>query len=127
MRHRQSVLEELEQMVLDWMTGLLVETGMTEEEARRSTAKIVTLGSYRLGVVHPGSDIDTLCIAPPHVSREAFFGHDPTKPSFVAILQEHDGVTECVPVPEAYTPIVKLKMRGVLIDLLFARLARPLG
>lgn len=121
MAHRQAVLQELERIVIDWTTEVGVASGMTEEEARQNNAKITTLGSFRLGVVHPGSDIDTLCIGPPHVSREDFFT------AFVEKLNQQEYVTECVPIPDAYTPIIKLKMRGVLIDLLFARLVRPLG
>lgn len=120
MAHREAVLQELETVVMDWMTEVGIENGMAEEEAKRCTVKIVTLGSYRLGVVHPGSDIDTLCIGPPHVSREAFF----TK--FVDRLNEVESVTECVPIPDAFTPIIKLKMSGVSIDLLFARLVQAL-
>merc|ERR1719487_3055950 len=120
MKERQAVLKELERTIASWITEVGIKEGMTEEEAKRSTCLVVTLGSYRLGVVHPGSDIDTLCIGPPHVTREAFFK------DFVEKLKQHQDVTECVPIPDAYTPIVKLKMRGVSIDLLFARLAKPL-
>lgn len=124
MKLRQDVLIELEAMVMEWITEVGVDSGMQRAEAESHSGKIVTLGSYRLGVVRPVSDIDTLCIAPPHVSREAFFGIDPKKPSFITRLKQSSAVSECVPIPEAYTPIIKLKMRGVLIDLLFARLAR---
>jgi len=118
---REAVLQELERICVEWMTQVGVEDkGMTEEEARRCLTKIVTLGSYRLGVVHPVSDIDTLCIGPPHVSREAFFS------TFVEKLSHVESVTECVPIPDAFTPIIKLKMHGVSIDLLFARLVKPL-
>mmetsp|Transcript_94451 Transcript_94451/g.225037 ORF Transcript_94451/g.225037 Transcript_94451/m.225037 type:complete len:537 (-) Transcript_94451:96-1706(-) len=118
MDRRQGVLQELERMFHDWMSKLCLEANLPEEEIRKSTVKITTLGSYRLGVVHPGSDIDTLCIAPPVIRREDFFS------TFASQLEQHEDVTECVPIPDAYTPIVKLKMRGVCIDLLFARLAR---
>eukprot|EP00931_Biecheleriopsis_adriatica_P106722 TRINITY_DN81103_c0_g1_i1.p1 TRINITY_DN81103_c0_g1~~TRINITY_DN81103_c0_g1_i1.p1 ORF type:complete len:549 (+),score=89.98 TRINITY_DN81103_c0_g1_i1:43-1647(+) len=121
MQTRQAVLQELESMFHDWMSKLSQEAGIAEDEVKRSTVKITTLGSYRLGVVHPGSDIDTLCIAPPHVRREDFFS------TFAELLAQHDDVSECVPIPEAYTPIIKLKMRSVCIDLLFARLARPIA
>lgn len=105
---KQGVLREIEQMVTEWM-------------AKESTVTIIPLGSYRLGVMHHGSDIDALCIGPPNVRREDFFA------SFVEKLNQHEHVTKCVPIPDAYTPIIKLKMRGVCIDLLFARLARPLA
>merc|ERR1719162_488729 len=120
MKNRQAVLQEIQQMVSDWLTTLLAEGGASDEEARRSSIAITTLGSYRLGVVHPGSDIDTLCISPPNVRREDFFA------SFVEQLHQHADVTECVPIPDAYTPIIKFKMRNVCIDLLFARLAKIL-
>merc|ERR1719281_1100992 len=120
--HREAVLVELGEVITAWMTKAGVEAGMSEHDAHlASTKTLVTLGSYRLGVVHPGSDIDTLCIGPPHISREDFFS------SFVERLNNHEQITECVPIPDAYTPIVKLKMREVYLDLLFARLVRPLG
>merc|ERR1719400_2682710 len=105
---------------MEWMTETGIKSGMLAEEAKRCTVKIMTLGSYRLGVVHPGRDIDTLCIGPPHVSREAFFT------TFVDKLKQRESVSECVPIPDAFTPIIKLKMNGVSIDLLFARLVKPL-
>jgi len=120
MVHREEVLQDLERVVMEWMTDVGVDAGKTPEEAKRCAVKIVTLGSYRLGVVHPGSDIDTLCIGPPHITREAFFT------TFVERLKEHENVTDCVPIPDAFTPIIKLKMNGVSIDLLFAQLVQPL-
>jgi len=121
MLQREAVLEELERMVSEWMVEAGVESGLSKEEAGRGLLSLFTLGSYRLGVVHPGSDIDALCIGPPHVTREAFFT------SLVAKLEKHKQVSECVPIPDAYTPIIKLKMDSVYIDLLFARLVVPLA
>jgi len=120
MAHREAVLQELERVVTDWMIEVGVEKGMSEAEATRSTSRLLTLGSYKLGVAHPGSDIDTLCIGPPHISREAFFS------SFAERLKHRESVTECVPIPDAFTPIIRTKMSGVSIDLLFARLVKPL-
>merc|ERR1719482_300605 len=120
MRHRQDVLEELKRAIIAWIVEVGIQEGLSEDQAKKCNSLVVTLGSYRLGVVRPGSDIDTLCIGPPHVTREAFFK------DFVEKLKNHEHVTECVPIPDAYTPIVKLKMRGVSIDLLFARLTKSL-
>jgi poly(A) polymerase Pap1 len=61
-------------MVLDWSCQVAIKQGKSEREARDCTARIFTFGSYRLGVHSPGSDIDTLCLAPQHVSRDDFFG-----------------------------------------------------
>ena len=61
---------------------------MSEAAASAAGGKIFTFGSYRLGVHGPGSDIDTLCVVPKHVSREDFFD------VFEAMLKETPGVTE---------------------------------
>lgn len=52
----------------------------------------------------PDADIDVLCLAPRHCSREAFFT------SFCEILRNHAEVDELFPVPEAYTPVSRLLM-----------------
>lgn len=49
-------------------------------------------------MVQPGSDMDTLCIAPPHITREAFFD------SFLQKLEQHPQVSDCVPIPGAPGP-----------------------
>mmetsp|Transcript_68012 Transcript_68012/g.162347 ORF Transcript_68012/g.162347 Transcript_68012/m.162347 type:complete len:536 (-) Transcript_68012:118-1725(-) len=113
---REEVLQELQRIISEWIS----EEGRAQGVEASMSAKIVTVGSYRLGVVQPGSDIDTLCIAPPHVTREAFFT------VFLKKLEQNPHVSDCVPIPGAYTPIIKLKLRGVSIDLLFARLVRSL-
>eukprot|EP00928_Gymnodinium_smaydae_P063411 TRINITY_DN4698_c0_g1_i1.p1 TRINITY_DN4698_c0_g1~~TRINITY_DN4698_c0_g1_i1.p1 ORF type:complete len:528 (-),score=131.66 TRINITY_DN4698_c0_g1_i1:84-1667(-) len=121
MAHREAVLKELDALAAKWIVEMGVTEGkLSQEEAEASVTKLVTLGSYRLGVVHEGSDIDTLCIGPSFTTREAFFS------TFVDELKKCEAVSDCFPIPDAFTPIVKLKMRGVSIDLLFARLARPL-
>jgi len=45
---------------------------------------------------------------------------------FVDRLKLRDSVNDCVAIPDAFTPVIKLKMRNVSIDLLFARLAKAL-
>ena len=62
--------------------------GFSEAAAAAAGGKIFTFGSYRLGVHGPGSDIDTLCVVPKHVSREDFFE------TFELMLREMDGVSE---------------------------------
>lgn len=85
----------------------------------------------------PGTDIDTLCVVPKHVSREDFFD------VFEDMLKELDGVkevsvsyrpsgpfgrgTEFLPytqgVPDAYVPVIKAEIMGIPLDFTMARLA----
>jgi poly(A) polymerase len=65
-----------------------ISSGLSEATANAAGGKIFTFGSYRLGVHGPGTDIDTLCVVPKHVSREDFFE------VFEGMLKEIDGVTE---------------------------------
>jgi len=116
MRFRASVLVELRRVVLQWVYETGVVLGQHEDTARSAGAKIFTFGSYRLGLIGPGSDIDSLCVAPQHITRNAFFQ------GLVAKLQEHPDVTDIAPVPDAYVPIIKMKFSGIEIDLLFAKL-----
>eukprot|EP00927_Polykrikos_kofoidii_P064667 TRINITY_DN6013_c0_g1_i4.p1 TRINITY_DN6013_c0_g1~~TRINITY_DN6013_c0_g1_i4.p1 ORF type:complete len:747 (+),score=144.00 TRINITY_DN6013_c0_g1_i4:20-2260(+) len=121
MEHREAVLDELNEAVRRWLTDMGMKEGMQEEAARNSAFKIVTLGSYRLGVVQPTSDIDALCIGPPYVSREAF------SEILVERLKRYGPVVDCVSMPDTFTPIIKLHMRGISIDLSFARLVDKLS
>ena len=80
-------------------------------------AKIYTFGSFRLGVHGPGTDIDTLCVGPKHITRHHFFS------SLQALLRTDPRVTELVPVPDAYVPIMKFKMNGIDFDLQYAHVS----
>jgi len=113
---RTTALVELHRLVRQWIYEVSVREGMGEEASKSAGAKIFTFGSYRLGLISRGSDIDALCLAPRHISRESFFS------DLVAKLVKHPDVADLTPVEGAYTPIIKMKMGGVEIDLLFARL-----
>lgn len=65
---------------------------------RRSTFAMRRLP--RVVRVHtPDADIDVLCLAPQHCTRDAFFT------SFCGMLRDHSEVEELFPVPDAYTPV----------------------
>lgn len=82
----------------------------------KSGGKIFTFGSYRKGVNGPGSDIDTLVVAPRHIDRDKhFFGE------LAQILRATPEITELTEVKEAQVPVIKMKFSGVDIDMLFAR------
>ena len=114
-----------------------ISRGLSETTANAAGGKIFTFGSYRLGVHGPGTDIDTLCVVPKHVSREDFFD------VFEGLLKEMDGVTEvsvCCDVvcqfscgtecachaqgvPDAYVPVITTEIMGIPLDFTMARLA----
>ncbi|KAG5351914.1 hypothetical protein C0989_004590 [Termitomyces sp. Mn162] len=116
-RTREIVLGRVASLVKKFVRAVSLTRGLSETAASAAGGKIFTFGSYRLGVHGPGSDIDTLCVVPKHVSREDFFD------VFEPMLREAEGVTEVSGVPEAYVPIIKTKISGIPIDFLMARLA----
>ena len=82
------MLGRVASLVKKFVRTVSIARGMSEAAAEAAGGKIFTFGSYRLGVHGPGSDIDTLCVVPKHVSREDFFD------VFEGMLREADGVTE---------------------------------
>ncbi|KAH0840260.1 hypothetical protein J3R83DRAFT_1267 [Lanmaoa asiatica] len=116
-RTREAVLGRVAALVKNFVYQISLKRGLSEAAASAAGGKIFTFGSYRLGVHGPGSDIDTLCVVPKHVSREDFFE------VFESMLRELEGVSEVSGVPEAYVPIIKTKISGIPLDFLMARLA----
>jgi len=87
-RTREIVLGKVAALVKKFVHKVSIARGLSEATATTAGGKIFTFGSYRLGVHGPGTDIDTLCVVPKHVSREDFFD------IFEDMLKEMDGVTE---------------------------------
>ncbi|KAJ7755856.1 poly-A polymerase [Mycena metata] len=116
-RRREIVLGRVATLVKKFVRTVALSRGLSEAAATATGGKIFTFGSYRLGVHGPGSDIDTLCVVPKHVSRDDFFD------VFEPMLMEMEGVSEVSGVPDAYVPIVKAKISGIPLDFLMARLA----
>ena len=61
---------------------------------------LLSFGSYRLGVHTPDADVDCLVLAPPHVTRDHFFG------GWVEILKGDARVTELQPVARSVSHLV---------------------
>lgn len=66
-----------------------------------------------------GSDIDTLVVAPKHVSRDDFFN---TFPTVLQSMSPAGAVEDMKPVRDAHVPVIKLEYSGISMDLIFARL-----
>ena len=136
-RSSEIVLGKVAALVKKFVYQVSITRGLSEATANAAGGKIFTFGSYRLGVHGPGTDIDTLCVVPKHVSREDFFD------VFEGMLKEMDGVTEvsvCCNtmrqcsgvvdslrrtqgVPDAYVPVIKTEIMGIPLDFTMARLA----
>lgn len=114
---REIVLARIDSIVKDFVKKVTLDKGYSEFVANEAGGKIFTLGSYRLGVHQKGADIDTLVLAPKHVTREDFFS------VLYDMLLQRSEVTDLTKVTEAHTPIMKMAFSGIEIDLLFATLA----
>ncbi|KAK5988759.1 Poly(A) polymerase pla1 [Cladobotryum mycophilum] len=86
---------------------------------KNARGKVFTYGSFRLGVFGPGSDIDTLVVAPKYVTREDYFEYFPT---LLVEMAPKGAITELSAVTDAFVPIIKFEYSGISIDLIFSRI-----
>ena len=113
---RQQILVALAAIFQDWVRSVCLSKGLTADVADRAGGQVYTSGSYRLGINEKGMDIDTICVAPRHVTREDFFD------SLKVILEDHDSVENLSSIESAVVPIITFDFDSVNIDLLFASL-----
>ena len=86
---------------------------------RNAHGKVFTYGSFRLGVFGPGSDIDTLIVAPKYVTRLDYFEHFP---KLLVSMAPKGSITDLTVVTDAFVPIIKFEYSGISIDLIFSRI-----
>ncbi|KAK4123536.1 Poly(A) polymerase [Parathielavia appendiculata] len=114
---RKEVLIQLEKI-----TNVFVQRAAQEKEPkntiliRDAIGRVFTYGSYRLGVYGPGSDMDTLVVAPKYVTVEQYFN---IFPKVLVEMAPPGAITDLTPVPEAFVPIIKFEFSGISIDLIF--------
>lgn len=116
MIHRVNVLSQLNDLAQKWIRTVS-ETKKIGDTVSQSSGKIFTFGSFRLGVHTKGADIDTLLVAPRHIAREDFFR------SFASELTQMPTVEYVRAIEDAFVPVIKTKIDGIELDILFARLA----
>ena len=109
---RRNTLNELEHILCEWAKSIAETNGSSSQIVR-----LISFGSYRLGVHSRNSDLDVLAVCPSYISRDDFFS------SFVDVLKKDVRVKGLHPIPGAYTPVIKCLMNELKIDLLFVRLA----
>ena len=90
--------------------------GMDWQQVERTGGKVVTYGSFKLGVVERDSDLDLLAVVPRHVTREDFFTN------FYHHLAKKNEVSELRALSKAFVPVIKFKYKDIDVDLTMARL-----
>ena len=134
---REEILGRLDALANEWVRRVAAAVGYSDAlpsaggndgngggASTSGGAAIFTFGSYRLGVHGPGADIDTLCVGPCFIDRSLhFFGDEPY--CFQKMLLDLPDCAELQPVPDSFVPVIKMRLGGISIDLLFARLAVP--
>ncbi|KAF1764817.1 hypothetical protein GCK72_004767 [Caenorhabditis remanei] len=115
---RVKTLSKLNLLVKKWIKSL-ADVRIPNGRQVDAGGKLMTFGSYRLGVHSSGADIDTVIIAPRHVTRMDFFT------SFKQILMKNPNVKELQAVENAFVPILTMTYSGIELDVLFARLDKP--
>ncbi|CAG2100763.1 unnamed protein product [Medioppia subpectinata] len=113
---RKNVLSRLNQIVQKWVREVSAKK-MPKQSAQLMAGKIFTFGSYRLGVHTKGADIDTLVVAPRHVQRSDFFD------TFPKMLSQIPNCEYVRAVRQAFVPVIKTKIEGIEVDVVFAKLA----
>ena len=113
---RAHIILTITELFREWVRSVCLAKGLPAEVANNAGGQIYTSGSYRLGLNEVGMDIDTICVAPKHVTRADFFE------SLQPILEDHDSVENLVGVATAAVPIITFDFDGINIDLLFAAL-----
>ncbi|PFH59741.1 hypothetical protein XA68_11922 [Ophiocordyceps unilateralis] len=119
---RYKVLESLQSICDEFVKRVAKQKEPKNEMLiRNARGKVFTYGSFRLGVFGPGSDIDTLIVAPKYVSRDDYFKFFP---DMLVEMAPKGAITGLTIVTEAFVPIIKFEYSGISIDLIFSRIVQ---
>lgn len=118
-RHR--VLADIQRIVDEFVRRIAKKRHPHQPTLLRDArGEVFTYGSFCLGVYGPGSDIDTLVVAPSYVTRDDYFK---VFPGLLEEMTPKGAVTDLTPVEEAFVPIIKFEYWDISIDLIFSRVA----
>lgn len=118
----EQLLLDVGQVLKEWVRTVGAEQGLPADTINMgAAAHIYTSGSFRLGLLERGSDIDIVVVAPSHVTREHFFGQT-TDSGLSFTLSNMSQVTKLVNISDAAVPILNFCYNGIEVDLGFASL-----
>ncbi|XP_044718041.1 poly(A) polymerase central domain-containing protein [Hirsutella rhossiliensis] len=116
---RYKVLESLQAICDEFVKRVAKEKEPKNDMLlKNARGKVFTYGSFRLGVFGPGSDIDTLVVAPKYVTRDDYFKYFP---DLLVEMAPNGAITDLTVVTDAFVPIIKFEYSGISIDLIFSR------
>ncbi|KAI9907373.1 hypothetical protein PsorP6_003431 [Peronosclerospora sorghi] len=117
LKRRERVLKRLHRVLQEYALHEALKH-LSEDEAayKKLQLQLRCFGSYRLGVQSQEADIDILCIAPRHCTRASFFEKAPI------LLEATPDVTGLHVISDAFVPVIKMKVDGTPVDLLFVSL-----
>lgn len=115
------MLQSLQKITEEFVKQVAREKKLPESIIKSLGGKILTFGSYKLGVIGPGSDIDTLVVCPQNITKDDFFNKFP---DLLVKMADEGPVEELTAKPDAFAPCITLKYGGIDIDLLFGRVAQ---
>lgn len=118
-RERELALLAVDELVQTWMMIEALRMGWPEAKARATRGQLYVFGSCRLQVHTSKSDIDTLLVAPAHISRDKFFS------GLFPFLERDRRITKLIAIPDAYVPVITFSFGNVDIDLVFACIPVP--
>eukprot|EP00826_Nyctotherus_ovalis_P048081 TRINITY_DN5628_c0_g2_i6.p1 TRINITY_DN5628_c0_g2~~TRINITY_DN5628_c0_g2_i6.p1 ORF type:complete len:505 (-),score=110.13 TRINITY_DN5628_c0_g2_i6:148-1662(-) len=108
------VLTLIRQLTRQWIQSVAAKNRLPLADTYGGM--VCVTGSHVLGATSDGSDLDLVCVVPRFVDREKdFFGE------FVEMLKHCSLVDSLIAIKEAYVPLIKLCIKAINIDLLFAR------
>ena len=109
---RLEVLDKLKNLFYEWVKDVSLKKNIPEHRIDKVGGRLYTFGSYRMGLITTGSDIDTLCVVPRHIERLDFFT------SFYENLKTQEGIKDIRSIMDAFVPVIKLTYDGIDVGLL---------